>query len=132
LFIDYQQAFDSLNRSAIIITLINNGVPDKIVNLIDMTLKNAIVKIKIGGSISDLFNIDSGVRRRDALSVILLNIVLYEAVKHMIRTGSIINKSWQICAYAHDIVIIARTEGAKRKVYCNIEIKGRTVGLKIN
>jgi len=51
---------------------------------------------------------------------------LHEAVKNTIKTGSIINKSWQIYAYADDIIIIARSEGAMREVYCYIEIKGRT------
>jgi len=50
----------------------------------------------------------------------------------MIKTGSVINKWWQICVYANDIIIIARSEGAMKEAYCSIEIKGRTMGFKIN
>jgi len=66
LFVDYRQAFDSLNRSAMNIALVKNGVPDKIVKLITMTLENATAKVKIGRSMSTSFNIDSGVRQSDA------------------------------------------------------------------
>jgi len=52
-------------------------------------------------------------------------------VKDTIKTGSIINKSCQICAYADDIIIIARNEDAMRKAYYNIVIMGKTMGLKI-
>lgn len=44
------------------IALAQNGVPDKIIKLITMTLENATAKVKIGGSMSNQFNIDSGVR----------------------------------------------------------------------
>lgn len=83
LFIDYRQAFDSLSREAMSIALVKNGVLDKIVkSLIFMTLKNATAKVKIGGSMSDSFNIVSGVRQ-DALSVTLF--VVHEAVKDTIK-----------------------------------------------
>lgn len=56
-------------------------------------------KAKIGESMNDLFNIDAGSRQGDALSATLFDIALHEAVKNTIKTGSIGNKSWQICAY---------------------------------
>jgi len=69
---------------------------------------------------------------KEVVQAILFNIVLREAVKYKIITGSIINKSWQICAYADDFVIIAKSDGAMRQTYCNIEIMRRTIGFKIN
>jgi len=74
------------------IALTNNGVPDKIVNLIEMNLKNATAKVKIGGSTSDSLNINSEVKQGDALSATLFYIVLHEAVKDTIKTGIIITK----------------------------------------
>jgi len=53
-------------------------------------------------------------------------------MKDTIKIGNIINKLWQICAYANGFVIITRREGAMREVYYNIEIKGGTMDLKIN
>jgi diphthamide biosynthesis methyltransferase len=67
-----------------------------------MTLENETAKVKIGGSMSDSFNIDSVVRQGDTLSATLFNNVIHEAVNDTIKTRSIINKSWQICAYADD------------------------------
>jgi hypothetical protein len=90
------------------IALAKNGVSDKIIKLITMALENVTAKFKIEGSMSDPFNIDSGVRQGDALSATLFNIALHETVKDTIKTGSIVNKSWQICAYADNLVIIAR------------------------
>jgi len=54
-------------------TLTNNGVPDKIVNMIDMTLKNVMAKINEG-----LINIDSGVRLYQQHCSIF---IVYEVVK---------------------------------------------------
>lgn len=92
LFIDYQQAFDGLSRAAMSTALVKNGVPNKLVKLIAMTLKNATAKVKIGRSMSDPFNIVSRVRQGDVLSTTLFNIALHEAVKDTIKTESIINK----------------------------------------
>jgi len=106
------------------IALAKNGVPDKIIKLITMTLENATAKVKIEGSMSNPFSIDSGVRQGDALSATLFNIALHEAVKDTINTGIIVNKSWQICAYADDLVMIARNEDAMIEAYRSIEYKG--------
>jgi len=59
------------------IALAKNGVPDKI----------------IGGSMSNPYSIDSGIRQGDALSATLFNIALHEAVKDTNKTGIIVNKS---------------------------------------
>jgi len=95
-----------------------------------MTLENSTAKVKIGGSMSDSFNIVSG--QIDALSDTLFDIVLHEVLKDTIKTGSIIYKSWEICDYIDDIVLMTRNENYMREAFCIIELKGQTMGFKIN
>lgn len=67
----------------------------------------------------------------DALSGIPFNIALWETVIDTIQFGSVINKSCQICVYADDIIIIARSVNATREVNSSIENKERFKGVKI-
>lgn len=52
----------------------------------------------------------SRVRQVDALSVTLFNWALHSTVK----SGTLANKTWQICAYA-DAVIMAKSEADLKK-----------------
>jgi fumarate reductase subunit C len=53
------------------------------------------------------FNVYVGVRQGDKLSVILFKLVLYYNVNKLYR-GNISNKTFQINAYADDVVTISR------------------------
>lgn len=97
LFIDYLQAFNSINRMTMNIALIKNGVFDKIIKLITVTLSNKSAKMKIGKIVIDSFHIESVVRQESILSVTLFNIALHETIFGIIKSASFINESWQIC-----------------------------------
>jgi hypothetical protein len=54
------------------------------------------------------FNISTGVRWGDALSVALFNMALNMVLEGNAEKGNIVYKSKQICAYADDIVLVTR------------------------
>ena len=47
LFIDFKQAYDSINREKLILILEEFKIPRKLINLIGMTLRNTTVRVKV-------------------------------------------------------------------------------------
>jgi hypothetical protein len=50
IFIDYTHAFDSTKRNKILDSLIQNKIPSKLIELINLTLENTKAKVKINNS----------------------------------------------------------------------------------
>lgn len=117
LFVDFKQAFDSINRSKIARILTDFKIPIKLTNLVLITLANTTAKIMLQGDSTDEFEIRSGVRQRNELSTTIFNLVLHSAIKDLYQRGHIINKSYQIYAYADDIVIVARNIHSMKEVF---------------
>ncbi|XP_054732462.1 uncharacterized protein LOC129240585 [Anastrepha obliqua] len=63
LFVDFVRAFDTLSRRAIWSCLRTNGVPEKIVNIIQELYEGAVCSALFKGKKSELFSIHNGVRQ---------------------------------------------------------------------
>uniref|UniRef100_A0A0A9WMT6 Reverse transcriptase domain-containing protein n=2 Tax=Lygus hesperus TaxID=30085 RepID=A0A0A9WMT6_LYGHE len=132
LFIDYQQAFDSLSRRGVMDALRKDGVPEKLVRLIDTTLRGSMSQVLIGNKVGEPFTMNSGVRQGDSLSATLFNLALNEAVKGIDKKGTAIDKSWQLLAYADDIALMGRSLVALREAFEALNEAGKPLGLKVN
>uniref|UniRef100_A0A8D8WVA9 Craniofacial development protein 2 n=1 Tax=Cacopsylla melanoneura TaxID=428564 RepID=A0A8D8WVA9_9HEMI len=132
LFIDFKQAFDSINRLKLGEALKDLEVPGKLKNLIMMTMDGSNAHVKVNNQLTDSFNINKGVRQGDGLSATLFIIALHSVIKHLDQRGTIFNKSTQICAYADDIGLIARTKTRLIEVFRDLEEKAKGIGLIIN
>jgi sorting nexin-29 len=60
LFIDFKNAFDSINQKKLLESLVSFGIPRKIERLMKMTLEGAQVKVIVDGKISAPFVIVKG------------------------------------------------------------------------
>jgi hypothetical protein len=86
------------------------GIPRKIERLVKMTLEGAQAKVIVDGKISALFTVDKGVTEEDGLSATLFNLTLHKALKKPPeQNDTILNRLTQICGYADDILVIARS-----------------------
>jgi len=83
LFIDFWQAYDSINRRVMLIALKKFKIPQKLIRLVKVTLKDSRPKVLIAGRTSRNFEITSGVRQGDSLSAVLFNLALHEAMKEL-------------------------------------------------
>jgi hypothetical protein len=90
-----------------------------------MTLSVNIVKVLIANTCSRSFNISTGVRWGDVLSAALFNIVLNMVLGGTVEEGNITHKSTEICAYADDIVVIARNTAALKGVILALDFEGK-------
>jgi endonuclease/exonuclease/phosphatase family metal-dependent hydrolase len=132
LFIDFRQAFDTVQRNGMIETLKLMEIPNKLVRLIKMTMENTRATVETEHGRTEKFSINTGLRQGDALSTLLFNLVLEGIIRKLDTRGNISTKLTQICAYADDLVIIARTPKALEEMYLTLEAKARCAGLIVN
>lgn len=81
LFVDYEKAFDSVNRDCIWTEMHNFGVPDKIIRMIRTSYEFFECTVLHDGEFSESFRTTSGVRQGCLLSPLLFLIVLDAVVK---------------------------------------------------
>lgn len=119
LFIDHKQAFDNVNRAKLGETLSEFGLPEKRIQLAQMTMNNTKAQVKIGNKLSKEFEYNKGVKQADGLSTTLFILALHKTATTVDQRGTIYNKSSQICAYADDI--IARMKKTLIEVHGKLE-----------
>ncbi|KAF6198411.1 hypothetical protein GE061_008159 [Apolygus lucorum] len=132
LFIDYRQAFDRVNRNQLGRALQSFRIPQKLTNMIMMTLQETNSKILVGNRLSRSFKVENGVRQGNAISAVLFNLALHKALATLIPRGTIASKSCQILGYADDLAIMCRSVNRLKEVFSELEKNSREAGLHIN
>lgn len=64
-------------------TLKEFNLPIKLINLIEATMENSEIKIKLASSTSQSFKVTTGLRQGDVLSPIIFNLELEKVVRDM-------------------------------------------------
>ena len=132
LFIDFKQAFDSINRKKIWTALRSFGISEKLIRLVKETLTETKGRVRIHNQLTDAFEVTSGVKQGDALSTTVFNIVLHFALCKIARTGHLFSKSSIMIAYADDIAILAKSKKFLLELFTQIDIATKQLGLKVN
>ena len=60
--------------------LIEFGIPMKLVRIIKMCLNETYSRVRVGKQLSDMFLVENGLKQGDALSPLLLNLLLEYAI----------------------------------------------------
>jgi len=134
LFIDFDEAYDSVKREILYNILIEFGVPRKLVRLIKMCLTETYSRVQVGKNLSDRFPIRNGLKQGDALSPLLFNFALEWAIRRVQvnQDGLKLNGTHQLLAYADDVNILG---GSIRAVKENAEalvVAAKEIGLEVN
>lgn len=132
LFVDYKQAFDSVNRKRILCSMLILGVPSKIVRLVDTTMRDSKSIVAIQNEQSEAFSINSGVKQGDALSTVIFNLVLEAVTRKLNLRGLIDFNTSQLAAYADDIVITSRSKQSMINLGVTLEAESTQFGLEVN
>jgi hypothetical protein len=108
LHIDYEQAYNSINRAHLVEVMKEFGIPKKLVRFFKMTLENTRNKVKIQGKLSPNFEMVVGLRQGDSLSTLLFNLCMEKIIRNVKTNlgGAIFNRTRQCLAYADDVVIL--------------------------
>jgi hypothetical protein len=109
-------------------------IPNKIINLIGMTLRNTTGSVKVQNMMTEEFAINKGLRQGDALSTQLFGVVLEKVMRHIQinKGGSIYTRTLQILAYTDDVNLIGRSTGRLNDAVVQMEEGANEVGLRIN
>jgi hypothetical protein len=79
------------------------------------TLVNSRAVVEVYQGRTEIFSINTGLRQGDALLTILFNLVMEAALVKIDLRGTISTRTKQLCTYADDVVIIARTQKALKE-----------------
>ena len=110
LFVDFKQAFDSIDRYKLYQVMEDMKIPHKLIRLVRMTMKNTTARVRVTNKLSNSFTFNAGVRQDDGLSTTLFILALHYGVQKIDQRGTIFTKLSQIFTYANDIVIVVRTQ----------------------
>ena len=130
-FVHFMQAFDPVNRSMIPGCLKQHKVPRKLINLVEVTLQQTKVKVKVN-NMTEQFEITSGVKQGDPLSALLFSIVRNVILSKLEARGNISTRLKQISVYADDIIIIGRTKQVMIDMFTKLKNEASKSGLLIN
>ena len=85
--------------------LIEFGIPKKLVRLIKMCLTETYSRVRVGKNLSDVFPIRNGLKEGDALSPLLFNFALENAIRRVQvnQDGFKLNGTHHLLAYADDV-----------------------------
>jgi len=134
LFIDFNKAYDSLNRKKIWSLMEKFGIPKKLIKLSRLSVINSRCKVRVNGEMSEDFGVDTGVRQGDGLSPILFNLALETALQQVKKSdvGIKIGKTINILAFADDVVIMAENIQDLKELTKTLIEETKKVGLTIN
>ena len=75
-FVDFKKAFDSINRTTMFLVLQHCGIPETTVNAVQVLYSNSSSAVIVDGSISDPFDVTTGVLQGDVLAPFLFIILV--------------------------------------------------------
>jgi len=123
LFIDFKQAFDSINRERLFGAMDRMGIPQKLIRLVKITMCQTKAREKTDDKLSAPFEFNKGIKQGDGVSTAPSILAQHYVAKEMDQRGAIFTKSRQICAHADDVVIVTGSETGLRQVYRETEEK---------
>ena len=112
-FIDFEKAFDWVNRDLLLYRLQQYNINGKVYKAIQKLYSNTWSCIRLNSLYTEFFNTKSGVRQGDNLSPTLFNIFINDLIREIKQLNigvNIDNIIISILLYADDIVLIAKNE----------------------
>jgi len=105
LFTNFKKAYDSGRKEVLHNTVIEFGIPMKMVRLIKMCLNETYSRVRLDKYLSDMFPIKNGLKQGDAFSQLLFNFALDYAIREVRvdQDGLKLNGTHRLSVYADDV-----------------------------
>ena len=138
-FIDFEKAFDLVNRNLLWSILLKNNIKGKMFRCIKVMYSSVKVRIRSGnGTVSDLIHCNLGVKQGDAISPLLFSLFINELALNVIENGrhgvAFLQDSLVllILLLADDAALVAETVVGLQTQLNNLQQASQTLGLRIN
>lgn len=137
IFVDYEKAFDSIDRKTLWKIMKAYGIPEKFISMVKAFYRNCRVSVLHGSSKSEWFDVKSGVKQGCVMSGFLFLLVVDWIMRKTLSDGKTgirwhMMETLEDLDYADDIVLLAETWRHAQKKLSNLNKYGLQTGLKIN
>ena len=136
-FVDFRKAFDSINRENLWMILEEYGIPKKLINMIKSIYQNQECAVDHEGTLSEWFEVRTGVRQGCVMSGFLFLIGLDWVLRRVdqsrakgMRWGRL--QKLGDLDFADDIALLAETKRDLKMRSEILEEEARKIGLRIN
>lgn len=136
-FIDYEKAFDSVDRETLWALMRHYGVPDKIISLVQNTYQDMACKVLHAGQMSDSFEVKTGVRQGCLLSPFLFLLVI-DWIMKTTTTGRRNGIQWTLWSqledldFADDLALLSHCQNHMQDKTTRLQTISLGTGLRIN
>ncbi|VDP49102.1 unnamed protein product [Schistosoma margrebowiei] len=135
--IDYEKAFDSVDRTTLWKLLRHYGVPQKIVNIIQNSYDGLHCKIVHGGQLTKSFEVNTGIRQGCLLSPSFFLLVIdwiMKASTSVEKHGMQWTSRMQLDGldFADDLVLLSQTQQQMQEQTNSVAATSAAIGLNIH
>ncbi|KAL4148527.1 hypothetical protein QTP88_002756 [Uroleucon formosanum] len=135
LFVDFKKAYDSVHRESLYNIIEVFGITKKLVALTKMCMEDTQYRVRVEQTMSEPFEVSTGLKQGDLLSPTLFNLALEKAIREMQRetTGITIGQQRiQILGFADDLNILENSLVDTERAAQVLERATSKIGLKMN
>ena len=147
LFVDFQKAYDCVHHEAVWLTLTKMGVPPALVNFLRAWAQMRKVAVRVNGTATEPFSVETGVAQGDPLSPLLFNLFMQSLSGWLASRpdlhGARVNPkapagsaaaATVLCRlfYADDLAIIDTTPAGLQRALDHIKAWADAWGMRIN
>ena len=112
-FIDFQKAFDYVDRNVLLYKFLSNGIDGKFYNSVKSILSDTSACVKLNGRLTDWFPVSSGVRQGDSSSPTISAFFINDLISGLNNlTMDVTFGENKLCCltYADDVLLLAESE----------------------
>ena len=136
-FIDYEKAFDSVDRATLWMLMRHYGIPEKLVNLVKSSYDGTYCQVFHEGQLTDRFEVGTGVRQGCLLSPFLFILAIDWIMKETTR-GRRNGVQWtpwlqlDDLDFADDLALLSHSSSQMQGKTDDLNTISKSVGLKIH
>ena len=136
-FIDYEKAFDSVDRSTLWKLLQHYGIPEKIIRMIRLAYEPSTCQVIHGNTLTEPFTVLSGVRQGCLLSLFLFLLVMDWIMKETTKDQArgiqwTLSKHLEDIDFADDVALLSQRHNNMTQKLESIRETAAMIGLKVN
>ena len=121
LFVDFKQAFDSIDRYKLYKVMEDMKIPYKLITLVKTTMKNTTASVKVTNKLSNSFTFNAGVKQGNGLSTTLFILALHYGVQKIDKG---VQSSQNLAKYVHTLTTLCSSQGHTHTKKTNRNVPG--------